>query len=172
MPEISSDNDTGPEMLNRQRAVRFSSARLREFLERLASEVAGGRPFAVCVVSDAVMRGYNRRFRGIDAATDVLSFADGAAGRAGDLLISAETARRQARRLGHSAEAELEILALHGLLHLLGYDHEAVHKAARMSREERRWRQHFGLPPGLMERALGARPPRVRAAGPRSRQTI
>lgn len=152
MPEISSDNDTGPELLNRQRAVRFSAARLREFLKRLAGEVAGGRPFAVCVVSDAVMRGYNRRFRGIDAATDVLSFTDGAAGCAGDLLISAETARRQARRLGHSAEAELEILALHGLLHLLGYGHEASGQAARMSRAERRWRRHFGLPAGLIER--------------------
>ncbi len=162
--DISSDKDSGPEFLNRQRAVRFTVARLRGFARQLADEVAGGRPFTICVVSDAAMRRFNRRFRGLNRATDVLSFEDGVDGRAGDLLVSAETARRQARRLGHSLDEELEILALHGLLHLLGYDHQRRAEAQRMARAEQRWRRHFRLPAGLIERAEKVQ----RSKGPRS----
>ena len=154
--EPSSGSDSGPELLNRQRRVKICAARLRAFLTRLEREVAPGRAFAVCLVTDAAMRCYNRRFRGIDAPTDVLSFSDGSDGRAGDLLISAETARRQARRLGHSVETEIRILVLHGLLHLMGFDHEAGRDAGRMARAERRWRERFGLSRGLIER--GSRP--------------
>lgn len=153
VPEISAGKDSGPTLLNRQRRVRISAPPLRLFLERLREEVAGGSPFTLCLVSDAVMRRYNRRFRGKDTATDVLAFPDGWQGRAGDLLVSAETARRQARRLRHSLEAEIRVLALHGILHLLGYDHEAPGEKGRMARAERRWRRHFGLPQALTERS-------------------
>ena len=156
-------------LLNRQRAVRLRRGELpalADFLRRLASEVAGGRSFTVCLVSDPVMRRYNRRFRALDKATDVLSFADEQPGRAGDLLISAPTARRQARLLGHSTGEEIRVLALHGLLHLLGHDHENSSEAALMARIERRWRRRFGLPAGLVERS-GFRRPRARAAAHR-----
>lgn len=150
-----------PVLLNRQRAVRVSTAAVRELLLRVGREVAGDRAFTVVLVSDAAIRRYNRDFRGKDQATDVLSFPAGkperpaeAAGEyLGDIVISAETARRQARRVGHSIENEIGILALHGVLHLLGFDHESARDAGRMARAERRWRRHFGLPEGLIERA-------------------
>ncbi len=84
----------------------------------------------LCLVSDRRMREYNRRFRGIDAPTDVLSFpAEGAAdpdGRIhlGDIVISVTAADRQAREARHTLAREMKILALHGYLHLIGYDHE------------------------------------------------
>ena len=75
------------------------------------------------------MRALNRRWRGVDRATDVLSFSAGrgAARRGaflGDLVIDVPYAARQARRRGHSPAREVQILLAHGLLHLLGYDHE------------------------------------------------
>ena len=143
-----SDDDPGPSLLNRQRKVSVAAGPLRDFLGSLRRQVAGERAFSVCLVSDRAIRGYNRRFRGQDCPTDVLSFPDGERGRAGDVVISAETARRQARRLGHGTETEIRILALHGLLHLLGLDHESPRDRGRMARRERRWRRRFGLPEG------------------------
>jgi len=72
------------------------------------------------------MRRLNRRYRGKDRTTDVLSFppAEGAGGFLGDLVISVPEARRQAKRSGQAVEAVIRKLLLHGLLHLLGYDHE------------------------------------------------
>lgn len=137
--------------LNRQRSVLFDEQALDAFFRRLGREVARGRSFAVVIGSDASLRRANTMFRGKRAATDVLSFPDGEDGRLGDILISARRAERQAEELGHRTEEELKILALHGLLHLLGYDHEI--DAGRMRRTERRWRRKFGLAPGLIERA-------------------
>jgi len=100
------------------------------------------------------IRRLNRTWRGIDTPTDVLSFPAGedpGPGRhLGDLVISRETAARQARHEGHSLATELRVLALHGLLHLLGYDHER--DSGRMARIERRLRRQGGLPSGLIER--------------------
>jgi len=98
------------------------------------------------------MRRLNRDFRGQDHPTDVLSFpAIGAAAPyLGDLAISIQRARAQARRFGHEVEEEIRILMLHGLLHLLGMDHE--NGDPRMHRAERRWRLRLGLVPGLIER--------------------
>jgi len=103
----------------------------------------------VLVTSSAALRRLNRRFRGKDKATDVLSFPS-AEGTAGDLAISAEIAARNARRLGHTAADELKILILHGLLHLAGYDHET--DSGTMAREEARLRRALGLPAALIER--------------------
>ena len=112
------------------------------------------------ITSDRRIRALNRTWRGQDTATDVLSFPAGDAwpvgtGRGparhlGDLVISRETAARQARTEGHSLATELRVLALHGLLHLLGYDHER--DSGRMARIERRLRRQGGLPAGLIER--------------------
>lgn len=119
-------------VLNRQRGRRVDAPRLRRFLERLIRElpVRKADSLALCLVSDLRMREYNRRYRGRDASTDVLSFPAGPtdvpqAGRhLGDIVIAVPTAARQAHERGHSLERELQLLALHGYLHLLGYDHE------------------------------------------------
>jgi len=116
----------------------------------------------VAIVSDARVRTLNRKFRKKDTPTDVLSFPAFAPsalrrGRAregdylGDVVIAEGVAKRQAREAGHSLATELRVLALHGLLHLLGYDHE--HDDGRMARFERRLRARGGLKEGLIERA-------------------
>jgi len=103
------------------------------------------------------MRALNRQFRGKDKVTDVLSFpADPStplrASRAfmGDIVIAAGVSKRQAREAGHSAQTELRVLALHGLLHLLGYDHES--DDGKMARTELRLRKKAKLKEGLIER--------------------
>ena len=98
------------------------------------------------------MREWNARFLGKDYPTDVLSFPSGAGGLAlGEIAISTARAADQAAEYDHSIETEIEILMLHGLLHLLGHDHESDRGAMR--RLERKWRETLGLPAGLIERA-------------------
>jgi probable rRNA maturation factor len=97
---------------------------------------------SVAIVSDATIRRLNREWRGKDRPTDVLSFPQeqrGARGRlVGDVIISLETARRQARRGGWTLAAELRRLLAHGLLHCLGHDHERRPEARRMAAAERK----------------------------------
>lgn len=147
----SESNGEPPWYGNRQRSVKIDGLAVRNFLSHVGREVAGGRDFAVLVTSDAALRHANARFRGKPKATDVLSFPDGENGRLGDILISARRARRQADERGHSVEEEIKILILHGLLHLLGYDHERDN--GEMERIETRWRRKLGLDPALIERA-------------------
>ena len=117
----------------------------------------------MALVSDARIRALNRRFRRTDTATDVLSFEPS------DIVVATGVARRQARDAGHSYGDELKVLALHGLLHLMGYDHHRPSDAGRMARLERRLRQKGGLRAGLIERS---RAPAARAGvGPRERKT-
>ena len=104
----------------------------------------------VAVVSDARVRALNQRYRRKLRATDVLSFPSEDPGYLGDIVIAAGVARRQARQAGHSIQTELRVLALHGLLHLLGYDHERDN--GRMARIEARLRSRGGLREGLIER--------------------
>lgn len=107
----------------------------------------------VLVTSSSELRSLNRRFRGKDQPTDVLSFPPAPGfvnGLAGDIAISADIAKQNARRLGHSAAQEIKILALHGVLHLAGYDHEQ--DKGRMASKEADLRQSLGLPSGLIER--------------------
>lgn len=119
-------------VLNRQRGRTVRTAPLARFVERVADELGScdSGDVAVCLVSDRRMQELNTRFRGIAKTTDVLSFPDddrdepGGARTLGDIVISVPRAARQARELGHGFSRELKILALHGYLHLLGYDHE------------------------------------------------
>ena len=145
---------------------------LQRFACKLETEVAAGSPFDCLVTTDAELRRLNRDFRDHDFPTDVLSFPIDGVGRrkrlphrapprraaagqkprphVGDVAISLPRARAQARQFGHTLEHEIRILMLHGLLHLLGMDHET--DRGRMARAERRWRARLGLPPGLIER--------------------
>lgn len=115
---------------------------LRRWLEDIAPRAARGE-VAVALVGDTKMRSLNRQFRGIDRPTDVLSFPAETNGHLGDIVIATGVARRQARSAGHALATELRCLALHGLLHLLGYDHERDN--GRMARFERRLRRRGGI---------------------------
>jgi probable rRNA maturation factor len=128
---------------------RLKSQALGRWMEKHAPAKARGR-VVVAVVTDATMRRFNRQFRGLDYATDVLSFPSIAPGSLGEMAIAAGVCRRQAREAGHPETTEMRILALHGLLHLMGYDHET--DAGEMRRAEERLRKRAGLPPGLIVR--------------------
>jgi probable rRNA maturation factor len=117
----------------------------------LESELTGGRPFTCLITRDDEMRRLNRDFRRMDHPTDVLSFPSGQVlGFLGDIAISFEQARRQAAEYGHGVGQEVEILMLHGVLHLLGMDHEK--DRGQMARAENQWRARLGLPRGLIHR--------------------
>lgn len=128
----------------------------------LAAEgVAGPVELSVLISDDAELHELNRAYRGVDAPTDVLSFGDDTSdddGPAfvrppdaprylGDLAISYERAVAQAAEYGHSHERELAYLAVHGVLHLLGYDHERGQEdAAAMRAREEAVMTQIGLP--------------------------
>jgi probable rRNA maturation factor len=125
---------------------------LAAFLAEAATAVRLRGEVSVLLTTDAEIRRLNRTFRHKDQATDVLSFpADGAVGVAGDLAISVETADRQATEAGHALSVECQVLLLHGVLHLAGYDHET--DAGQMARREATLRKRFGLSAGLIERS-------------------
>jgi probable rRNA maturation factor len=133
------------------------AAGLACWLEQAAPRAARGA-VAVALVTDARMRALNRTFRGVDRPTDVLSFPAHDGGNKsfeyndlGDIAIAIGVAGRQARTEGHVVRTEIRILALHGLLHLLGYDHER--DRGRMQRIEERLRRRAGLPAGLIARS-------------------
>lgn len=88
----------------------------------------------VKLVEDAEIRELNRQYAGNDYATDVLSFSYDQSSERGDVAISAETAARQAEQAGHSLENEIFLLSLHGILHVLGYDHST--EAQRLEMED------------------------------------
>lgn len=150
---------------------------IEQGLSRWLARVAPARTrgtVSIALVSDQQVRALNRRYRGIDRPTDVLSFPSqngspqrtprtSAQKRAlvsivsivvndflGDIVIARGVARRQARALGHPESTELKVLALHGLLHLLGYDHER--DGGAMARLERKLRRRGRLREGLIER--------------------
>ena len=124
---------------------------LREFAGSLRDAVARGREFHCLITDDRELRRLNRQFRGADYATDVLSFPSDDAGSLGEIAISADRAAEQAREFGHSRVDEIRILMLHGVLHLLGMDHER--DRGEMARAEARWRRQLRLPTGLIARA-------------------
>ncbi|MCS6952568.1 MAG: rRNA maturation RNase YbeY [Bryobacterales bacterium] len=124
---------------------------LAAFARRLEETVAGGQRFTCLLATDRELRDLNRRFLGRDEPTDVLSFPQpGQTGWLGEIAISVDRAAEQAARFGHSVAEEIQILMLHGVLHLLGMDHET--DRGRMARVERAWRKRLGLPQALTER--------------------
>jgi probable rRNA maturation factor len=130
--------------------VNVATRGLAPWLSRIAPAAAKG-DVSVAIVSDRRMRALNRQFRGKDKVTDVLSFPSDERGFMGDIVVATGVAKRQAKAAGHSAQTEIRVLALHGLLHLLGYDHD--HDGGTMARFEARLRKRAGLKEGLIERA-------------------
>ena len=144
---------------------------LAAWLRRVAPAKARGA-VSIALVSDQRVRALNKTYRRKDYATDVLSFPSFSSVPSvpavpsnpqspipnpflGDIVIARGVARRQARDARHSEQTELRVLALHGLLHLLGYDHEQ--DRGTMRRVEQRLRRKGGLPAGLIERARTTR---------------
>jgi probable rRNA maturation factor len=140
-----------PLLLFRRSPAALNRAGLRAFARRLREQVAGGRKFCCLISDDRELCRLNAQFLGRNYAADVLSFPEREpADFLGELAISRQRAAEQARRYGHSLEKEIQILMLHGLLHLLGMDHER--DRGRMARAESQWRDRLGLPAGLIER--------------------
>src|ERR1700693_245612 len=152
-------------ILNRQRSVRLSTRALELFLLRVRRELGlQEAQVTVCLVSDAEIAGMNQSFRKKHGPTDVLSFPavklrkparsqglpvssspdflDGDASL-GDIAIAPAVAKQNAKKYGRTLPAELKILILHGVLHLLGFDHEA--DRGEMDRTEKKLRRRLGL---------------------------
>jgi probable rRNA maturation factor len=145
---------------NRQRSVRVALRPLQTFLRQVRDEL-GLREGSVAIglVSDAEIARMNETFRKKKGPTDVLSFPLAARRKPvrlrlgsrrvnageylGDIAISPATARRYARKHGRTLSSELRVLILHGVLHLLGYDHET--DRGEMDRIERKLRKRYGL---------------------------
>jgi len=130
---------------------------LGRFVLRARKAVGLRAPVNVLITSSTAVRMLNRQFRGKNKATDVLSFPSASPVRrgerrklAGDVAISADIARENSDRLGHSVAQEIKILALHGILHLAGFDHERDN--GEMARKEAELRRKFRLPLALIER--------------------
>jgi probable rRNA maturation factor len=135
-----------------------SARTLARYLKTAQEAVGLKGQVTVLLTTDEAIRELNRRFRGKNKATDVLSFpvegpsrGSGAERVAGDLAISVTTALRQANEQGHALWTEIKVLVLHGLLHLAGLDHET--DGGRMARRELKLRAKLRLPQGLIERA-------------------
>lgn len=125
------------EIVNRQRH-RVDLAGLRRTARAaLRALGAADHEVSLTLVGDRRIRALNARYRGIRRRTDVLAFPlDGPAPVLGEVVVSVETARRQARRLGHSLAQELDLLVVHGLLHLVGYDDRDPGEARLMHARE------------------------------------
>jgi rRNA maturation RNase YbeY len=153
---------------SRLRRRRLRLPRLRSLSEKILREV--GKPRAglsLLIVGDRSMRRLNRRYRGKDRTTDVLAFpmrtgssrvtrhaSPVTSSLLGDIVISLPQAERQARQAGHSLDREITVLVIHGLLHLLGYDHErSAREARRMARREALVLRRLGRLPRLAGRS-------------------
>jgi probable rRNA maturation factor len=137
-------------IVNRQRRVPVALQPLQHFYERVRQELDfPPEGVTVQLVSDGAMARLNQTFRKKRGPTDVLSFpakhtrAKQRAEYVGDIAISPETARRNARRFSRSLPVEMRILMLHGMIHLAGFDHET--DRGQMDRLEKRLRRRLGV---------------------------
>jgi probable rRNA maturation factor len=146
--------------VNRQRRRRVDVTRLTAVLRRAADALKVNGEVALVLTGDRALRTLNHRYRGKDKPTDVLSFPGPGLAHTGeslgDIVISVDTAAANAKRLGRTLPQELGVLALHGFLHVLGYDHET--DDGTMDRLERRLRKQLLAAPAARPRAgAGAR---------------
>ena len=141
-------------IVNRQRKHRIRVEEIRSLLERAARSMKVSGEVALVFAGDALLQKLNRDYRFKDKPTDVLSFeSQGEDMGLGDVFISIETARRNARRFSRTLDRELEILALHGFIHVLGYDHETDN--GEMEALERRLRTRLLTRQGASTRPAG-----------------
>ncbi len=154
-----------------KRVADLTELALGRFLARARRAAGLKGTVNVLLKTSAEMKSLNRRFRGKDKPTDVLSFpAEPDAGKqlAGEIAISAEIASHNAHALGHSPAEEVKILVLHGVLHLRGYDHQCDN--GQMARREKHMRAKLHLPLGLIERTTIGRTTPERARTERARR--
>jgi probable rRNA maturation factor len=122
---VASASSLSVVLLNRQRRRPVSASRLRHVLRGAAAALGAEGELSLVLAGDGLLRRLNRVYRGKDRTTDVLSFqGDGGEAGLGDIVISVAKAERNARGLGRTLGQELDVLALHGFLHVLGHDHE------------------------------------------------
>lgn len=156
--------NTEPVVIFKKPIAQLSLSTLERFSLRVRRLLRLRGTVNLLVTSSAELRSLNRQFRGADKATDVLSFASPAiAGEkskpvAGEIAISADIARENSERFGHSVANEVKILALHGMLHLAGYDHER--DQGQMARKEAQLRRQLRLETALIERSSSPSSPR------------
>lgn len=133
------------EAVNRQRKRKIDTRTWETFGARAAEAVGkAGSAATIAFVSDRAMQQLNQQFRGVNKATDVLSFpAEDDDSTLGDIAISVDTAAAQAKENGLTFDEEVAQLILHGLLHLSGYDHETDN--GEMNRLELRLRRKLGI---------------------------
>ena len=132
------------EVVNRQRRLRLDTEAWASFAKQALDAIGKGESSAtIAFVSDNKIRELNRQFRGVDKATDVLSFPAGEKLNLGDVAVSVDTAAAQAKENGLSFDEEVAQLILHGLLHLSGYDHETDN--GEMNRLELRLRKKLRI---------------------------
>jgi probable rRNA maturation factor len=132
------------EVVNRQRGKKIATGSWSKQAEEMLAAIGkSDSSVTIAFVSDQKIRKLNKQFRGIDKATDVLSFPSDEAVQLGDIAISIQTAERQARENGLTLNGEIAQLILHGLLHLSGYDHET--DGGEMNRLELRLRKKLKL---------------------------
>lgn len=125
---------------------------LSRFARKLSASVAQGKSFECLLTDDRELHRLNETFLQHDYPTDVLSFpAVDRAFSIGECAISVERAHEQSQQFGHSLRQEIEILMLHGVLHLMGFDHES--DSGEMARTEQHWRSELKLPHSLIERS-------------------
>jgi probable rRNA maturation factor len=129
-------------VIDRQRKRRIALPRLRRVVLGAARALSATGEVALVLTGDRAVRALNARYRGKDKPTDVLSFpGPGGEVGLGDIVISVDTAARNAKEYGRTLPQELDILALHGFLHVLGYDHET--DDGTMDRLEKRLRRRL-----------------------------
>ncbi len=132
------------EVVNRQRRVKIVTNAWADFGAKALEAIGTSDSSAtIAFVSDKSIRKLNQKFRGVDKATDVLSFPAVEANNLGDVAVSVETAARQAKENRLSFDNEIAQLILHGLLHLSGYDHETDN--GEMNRFELRLRRKLKI---------------------------
>jgi probable rRNA maturation factor len=132
------------EVVNRQRRLQIDTRAWSKFATKALAAIGKSESSAtIAFVSDKKIRELNRQFRGIDKATDVLSFPSDGPDELGDIAVSVDTAAAQAKENGLKFDEEIAQLILHGLLHLSGYDHETDN--GEMNRLELRLRKKLGV---------------------------
>ncbi len=137
--------------------MKINERKIKEIIEKALQylQIEEGVEISILLADDKIIRELNKKYRGIDEPTDVLAFSlqEGKVKfpeveenrPLGDIIISTETARRQAEILNHKEEEEITLLVIHGLLHLLGYDHEEEQDNKLMRQKERELLNLFGF---------------------------